>query len=37
VTWTKYYLSNFKGFLHLGLPYIEIISPIGVGMELFDC
>jgi len=36
VTWTKYYLSNFKGFLHLGLPYIEIISPIGVGMKLFD-
>jgi len=36
VTWTKYYLSNFKGFLHLDLPYIEIISPIGVGMKLFD-
>jgi len=35
VTWTKYYLSNFKGFLHLGLPYIEIISPIGLGMENF--
>jgi len=35
VTWTKYYLSNFKGFLHLGLPYIKIISPIGVGMDTF--
>jgi len=33
VTWTKYYLCNFKGFLHLDLPYIEIISPIGIGMK----
>jgi len=36
VTWTKYHLSNFKGFLHLYLPYIEIISPIGAAMKLFD-
>ncbi len=35
VTWTKYHLGNFKGFLHLGLPHIEIISPIGVGMGTF--
>jgi len=36
VTWTKYYLSNFKGFLHLDLPYIEIISSIGIGMKFLD-
>jgi len=36
VTWTKYYLSNFKGFLHLDLSYIEIISPIGIGIKNFD-
>jgi len=36
VTWTKYYLCNFIGFLHLDLPYIEIISPIGIGMKFFD-
>jgi len=36
VTWTKYYLSNFKGFLHLILPHIEIVSPIGIGMKFVD-
>jgi len=35
VTWTKYYLYTFRGFLHLDLPYIEIISPIGIGKILF--
>jgi len=34
VTWTKYYLYTFRGFVHLDLPYIEIISPIGIGKIL---
>jgi len=36
VTWTIYYLHTFRSFLHLGLPYIEIISPIGIGKILLS-
>jgi len=31
VTCTKYNLYTFRGFLYLDLPYVEIISPIGIG------
>jgi len=30
VAWTKYYLYTFMGFLHLDIPYVEIITPIGI-------
>jgi len=33
VTWTKYNLYTFRGFLHFDLPYVEIISPIGIGKK----
>jgi hypothetical protein len=36
VTWTKFYLDNFRGSLHLNFPHIKIISPIGVDTKYFD-
>jgi len=36
VTATKCNLYTFKGHLHLDLPHIQIISPIGIGKKSFN-
>jgi len=35
VTSTKFNLYTFRGHLHLTLPHVEIISPIGIGKIFF--